>query len=151
MRQRPFAEIHLEINGGQFDCADRLFIGTKELSNISEKQQELIPAIYNLAETYINNNNFNFGKLQNNNKEVKDFELPKWAKEDPRKFTLILRKILESEKVNKKLNLWIDLIFGFKQNGIDAIKNYNIFRKACYELHFSLLNYIIKLIYLITL
>ena len=137
VRQRPFAEIHLEINGGQFDCADRLFIGTKELSNLSEKQQELIPAIYNLAETYINNNNFNFGKLQNNNKEVKDFELPKWAKEDPRKFTLILRKILESEKVNKKLNLWIDLIFGFKQSGIDAIKNYNIFRKACYELNFN--------------
>jgi hypothetical protein len=64
VRQRPFAEIHLEINGGQFDCPDRLFIGTKELSNLSEKQQELIPAIYNLAETYVNNNNFNFGKLQ---------------------------------------------------------------------------------------
>ena len=137
VRQRPFAEIHLEINGGQFDCADRLFIGTKELSNLSEKQQELIPAIYNLAETYINNNNFNFGKLQKNQKEVKDFELPNWANEDPRKFTLILRKILESEKVNRKLNLWIDLIFGFKQSGIDAIKNYNIFRKACYELNFN--------------
>ena len=137
VRQRPFSEIHLEINGGQFDCPDRLFIGTKELSNLSEKQQELIPAIYNLAETYVNNNNFNFGKLQKNQKEVKDFELPNWAKEDPRKFTLILRKILESEKVNRKLNLWIDLVFGFKQSGIDAIKNYNIFRKACYELHFN--------------
>ena len=41
-----------------------------------------------------------FGKLQKNQKEVKDFELPNWAKEDPRKFTLILRKIFLINKVN---------------------------------------------------
>ena len=132
-RQRPFTEIHLEIHGGQFDCADRLFIGTRELSRLNEKYQELIPALYNLAEIYINTNNFKFGKMQNNNVEVKDFNLPNWTKEDPRKFVLILRKVLESEKVNRKLNLWIDLIFGYKQNGIEAIKNYNLFRSACYE------------------
>ena len=136
-RQRPYSEIHLEIHGGQFDCPDRLFIGSNELSNISEKQQELIPALYNLAESYININNFNFGKLQKNQMEVKDFNLPNWSKEDPRKFILILRKILESEKVNKKLNLWIDLIFGYKQKGLEAIKNYNVYRKACYELTLS--------------
>ena len=132
-RQRPFTEIHLEIHGGQFDCADRLFIGTRELSVIYEKYQELIPALYNLAETYINTNNFKFGKMQNKNIEVKDFNLPSWTKEDPRKFVLILRKILESEKVNKKLHLWIDLVFGYKQTGNEAIKNYNLFRSACYE------------------
>ena len=132
-RQRPFTEIHLEIHGGQFDCPDRLFIGTRELSQISGKFQELIPGLYNLAESYINTNNFNFGKMQSNNIEVKDFNLPKWTKEDPRKFVLILRKILESEKVNKNLHLWIDLIFGYKQNGPEAIKNYNLFRSACYE------------------
>ena len=132
-RQRPFTEVHLEINGGQFDCPDRLFIGTRELSNLNEKYQELIPALYNLGETYINTNNFHFGKMQKNNLEVKDFNLPKWSKDDPRKFVLILRKILESEKVNKKLNRWIDLIFGYKQSGIEAVKNYNLFRSACYE------------------
>ena len=133
IRQRPFTEIHLEIHGGQFDCADRLFIGTRELSIIYEKYQELIPALYNLAEAYINTNNFKFGKMQNKDIEVKDFNLPNWTKEDPRKFVLILRKILETEKVNKKLNYWIDLIFGYKQTGAEAIKNYNLFRSACYE------------------
>ena len=132
-RQRPFTEVHLEIHGGQFDCPDRLFVGTRELSNLNEKYQELIPALYNLAETYINTNNFLFGKMQKNDIEVKDFNLPNWSKDDPRKFVLILRKILESEKVNKKLNLWIDLIFGYKQAGAEAVKNYNLFRGACYE------------------
>ena len=132
-RQRPFTEIHLEIQGGEFDCADRLFIGTRELSVLSEKYQELIPALYNLAETYINTNNFKFGKMQKRKIEVKDFDLPIWSKEDPRKFVLILRKLLESEKVNEKLNLWIDLIFGCKQYGTEAIKSYNLFRSACYE------------------
>ena len=133
-RQRPFTEIHLEIHGGQFDCPDRLFNGSRELSNLNEKYQELIPALYNLSETYINTNNFFFGKMQKNKVEVKDFNLPIWSKDDPRKFVLILRKILESEKVNKKLNLWIDLIFGYKQSGADAVKSYNLFRNACYEL-----------------
>ena len=143
VRQHPYTEIHLEIQGGAFDSADRLFIGTKELSSIEEKHQELIPSIYTLPELYINTNNFNFGKVQNSTEQTKeklvnnmvnDFILPKWAEGDPRKFTLIFKKILESKKINEKLNNWIDLIFGYKMNGIDAIKSYNTFRKACYEL-----------------
>ena len=143
VRQHPYTEIHLEIQGGEFDFADRLFIGTKELSNLEDKHQELIPSIYTLPELYINTNKFNFGKIINSNDKnedgleniVNDFILPKWAEEDPRKFTLVLRKILESKKVNQNLNYWIDLIFGYKMNGIEAIKSYNTFRKACYELN----------------
>ena len=66
--------------------------------------------------------------------EVRDFVLPNWSKDDPRKFTLILRKVLESTKVNKKLNLWIDLVFGYKQTGVEAEKNFNTFRSWCYYL-----------------
>ena len=143
IRQHPFTEIHLEIQGGEFDFADRLFIGTKELSNLEDKQQELIPSIYTLPELYINTNKFIFGKIINSsdkkedelNDNVNDFVLPKWAEEDPRKFTLVLRKILESKKVNQNLNYWIDLIFGFKMTGSEAIKSHNTFRKACYELN----------------
>ena len=143
VRQHPYTEIHLEIQGGSFDSADRLFIGTKELSSIEEKHQELIPSIYTLPELYINTNNFSFGKIQNSSEQTKeklvnnivnDFILPKWAERDPRKFTLIFKKILESKKINEKLNNWIDLIFGYKMNGIEAIKSYNTFRRACYEL-----------------
>ena len=144
IRQHPYTEVHLEIQGGVFDSADRLFIGTTELSSLEDKHQELIPAIFTLPELYINTNKFSFGKILNlreeeknnlNNKNiVNDFVLPKWAEGDPRKFTLILRKILECKNINQNLNNWIDLVFGYKMNGIEAIKNYNTFRKACYEL-----------------
>ena len=139
IRQHPFTEVHLEIQGGIFDSADRLFIGTKELSSLEDKNQELIPLLFTLPELYINTNNFNFGKMLNNsNKEisnvVNDFILPKWSEDDPRKFTLVFKKVLESKKISQNLNYWIDLIFGYKMFGIEAIKSYNTYRKACYEL-----------------
>ena len=137
LRQHPYTEIHLEIQGGTFDSADRLFIGIKELSSLLDRKQELIPHIYTLPELYINTNNFSLGKFQSssyNTNLVNDFILPKWAEGDYRKFILILRKIMESKIINEKLNNWIDLIFGYKMNGIEAIKSYNTFRKACYEI-----------------
>ena len=136
IRQHPFTEVHLEIQGGAFDQADRLFIGTNDLSLLKDKNQELIPFIYTLPEIYINTNNFIFGKLiqKDSSGIVNDFILPKWSEDDPRKFTLIFKKILESPKISQNLNYWIDLIFGYKMNGIEAIKSYNTFRRACYEL-----------------
>jgi hypothetical protein len=136
IRQHPFTEVHLEIQDGTFDSADRLFIGTNQLSFLKEKNQELIPYIYTLPELYINTNHFNFGKFTQKDDYVlvDDFILPEWSEDDPRKFTLIFKKILESAKISQNLNYWIDLIFGYKMNGIEAIKSYNTFRKACYEL-----------------
>ena len=36
VRQHPFTELHLEIQGGEFDTAQRLFIGKKELFSLVE-------------------------------------------------------------------------------------------------------------------
>ena len=143
IRQHPYTEIHLEIQGGVFDSANRLFVGTKELSHLEEKYQELIPSIYTLPELYINTNNFSFGKVkrteENIEKEIKrvvnDFELPQWTVGDPRKFILILKKVFENRKISQNLNYWIDLIFGYKMYGIEAIKSYNTYRKACYPIN----------------
>ena len=141
IRQHPFTELHLEIQGGEFDSANRLFIGSKELSNLEERYQELIPNIFTLPELYINTNNFIFGKIQGEiienaiNREVNDFVLPKWSGDDPRKFILVLKKLLESKKISENINYWIDLIFGYKMNGIEAIKSFNTYRKACYPIN----------------
>ena len=134
IRQRPFSEISLEIQGGEFDTTDRLFIGAKEICSMKEKYQESIPFLMTLPELYVNNNKFNFGKTQKYLSCVNDFELPKWSKDDPRKFTLVIKRIFESKNVNLKLNKWIDLIFGIAQSGPEAVKNLNTYRKACYEL-----------------
>ena len=132
IRQRPFTEIHLEIQGSKFDAPARMFNGVEQLSNITEKYQELIPALFNLPELYIKTS-FIFDNNEINKEPINDYILPNWTKNDPRKFTLILKKLLESKKVSSNLNLWIDLIFGYKQKGLNAIKALNIYRNACYS------------------
>ena len=132
IRLKPFSYISAEIQGGYFDIADRLFHNVKTIWNISEKYQELIPEIYYLPELFVNYNNFDFGNHQNNVK-VNDVVLPAWAKSDPRLFCKMSKKALESSKVSTKISEWIDLIFGFKQQGNEAVNFCNTFRKLCYE------------------
>jgi hypothetical protein len=48
------------------------------------------------------------------------------------------KKALESSKVSEKINDWIDLIFGYKQLGKEAVKSLNIFRSLCYEGKFDI-------------
>ena len=134
IRQRPFSEISLEIQGGEFDATDRLFLGAGEICGMKEKYQESIPPLMTLPETYINNNKFNFGKRQNSSIYVNDFELPNWSKDDPRKFSLVIKRIFENKNINIKLNKWIDIVFGVGQTCPEAIKFMNVYRKACYEL-----------------
>jgi hypothetical protein len=52
-------------------------------------------------------------------------------------FIRINRKALESNYVSEHLNEWIDLIWGFKQNGKEAIENLNIFYYLTYEGNFN--------------
>ena len=40
---------------------------------------------------------------------------------------------MESSKVSRKINEWIDLIFGYKQNGTEAINSLNVFKYFSYE------------------
>ena len=134
IRQRPFAEMNLELQSGEFDVTDRLFIGAKEIGNMKEKYQESIPPLVTLPELYVNNNKFDFGKTQKKKIAVNDFILPTWSKDDSRRFSLIIKRILETRNINLKLNKWIDIVFGIAQSGPEAIKILNIYRKACYEL-----------------
>ena len=130
IRQRPFTECSLAIQGGEFDVSDRLFIGKNQLTCSIEKFLELIPSIYTIPEIFINFNNFDLGLTQNNNL-VDDFYLPDFFKNDPRFFTLVKKKLLENKKVSENINNWIDLVFGYKQNGEEAIKFLNTYRGDC--------------------
>ena len=133
VRLHPFVEIHLEIQGARFDAHERMFNGVKQLSEISEKLQELIPQLYYFPELYVKLN-YTLEDITQDNKIINDFTLPSWSKDDPRKFTLILRKLLEGEKVSKNLNHWIDLVFGYQQRGPNAEKVLNTYRECVYPL-----------------
>lgn len=58
--------------------------------------------------------------------------LPPWSNNDPRLFVMILRQALESAYVTKNLHRWIDLVFGFKQQGEEAVKAINVFHPSTY-------------------
>ena len=72
---------------------------------------------------------FNFGHRQNGC-EVSDICLPPWCKKSARLFTLIHRQALESDYVSDNITHWIDLVFGYKQQGEHAVKAINVFHPA---------------------
>ena len=133
VRLHPFIEIHLEIQGARFDARARMFNGAEQLSEIAEKFQELIPHLFYLPEVYIKLN-YILEDINKDDEIMSDFVLPTWSKDDPRKFALILRKLLESKNINENLNKWFDLIFGYQQIGPSAEKALNTYRNSCYPL-----------------
>lgn len=80
----------------------------------------------------MNSAKINFGKRFNGT-AVNNVTLPPWAHDSPEKFVQILRDALESDFVSKNLHHWIDLIFGYKQRGDEALKANNLFFHLCYE------------------
>lgn len=70
--------------------------------------------------------------MQSSKNKVNDVTLPKWAK-NPEHFIHIHRRALESDYVSDHLNDWIDLIFGYKQQGIESEKALNVFMYYSYE------------------
>ena len=65
-------------------------------------------------------------------------ELPKWAN-SAYEFVFMHKNALESEWVSKKLQNWIDLIFGYKQRGKNAVDANNVFGYLTYEGNVDLL------------
>ena len=58
---------------------------------------------------------------------VDDVILPPWAKGSPERFVEVMRLALESDICSDTLPDWIDLIFGRKQQGPEAIAADNVF------------------------
>jgi len=136
-RLEPFSRLALSLQGGKFDLADRLFQNVGSSWNSASKDnlqdvRELIPEFFYLPEFLMNNNNFDLGVTQHG-KNVHNVVLPPWAKGDPRRFIRIHRQALESDHVSRNLHKWIDLVFGYKQRGREAIASQNTFVHVTYE------------------
>ena len=84
----------------------------------------MIPELYYLPEMFLNDNKFKFGSMEDG-KQVDGVCLPPWAK-SPEEFIRISREALESEIVSSQLHEWIDLIFGYKQQGMYLLWYFNI-------------------------
>uniref|UniRef100_A0A8C9FGG4 WD repeat and FYVE domain containing 3 n=1 Tax=Pavo cristatus TaxID=9049 RepID=A0A8C9FGG4_PAVCR len=68
-----------------------------------------------------------------NGTKLGDVILPPWAKGDPREFIRVHREALECDFVSAHLHEWIDLIFGYKQQGPAAVEAVNVFHHLFYE------------------
>ena len=69
------------------------------------------------------NKNINFG-LNSEEEKIDNVKLPPWAL-NQNDFLRKMREALESDYVSQNLHKWIDLIFGYKQRGQEAINSDN--------------------------
>lgn len=135
VRVEPFTTLAIQLQGGKFDHADRMFSdisGTWNgvLEDMSDVK-ELVPELFYQPEVLTNENSIDFGTTQLGGK-LDTVKLPAWA-ENPIDFIHKHRKALESEYVSSHLHEWIDLIFGYKQRGKEAVAANNVFFYITYE------------------
>ena len=135
----PFSNISIELQGDKFDDPNRLLISVNKSFEASASHEgdvrELCPEFFYLPEIFVNQNNLDL-KIKSKKigyKNSNDVTLPKWADNNRYIFITKLKTYLESEEVNKKINKWFDLIFGYKQKGKEAESSYNLFIPSSYD------------------
>lgn len=137
IRLPPFVHSYLLVQGDKFDHADRLFQSIPQAWESASRKnradvRELTPEFFCLPEFLTNINDYDFGERQSTGTKVDNVELPPWAKGDPKIFIAKHREALESPYVSENLHHWIDLVFGYKQQGEAAVKNLNVFHHLSY-------------------
>ncbi|XP_057435514.1 BEACH domain-containing protein C2 isoform X2 [Lotus japonicus] len=135
VRVEPFTTLAIQLQGGKFDHADRMFSDISAtwngvLEDMSDVK-ELVPELFYQPEVLTNENSIDFGTTQLGGK-LDTVKLPAWA-ENPVDFIHKHQKALESEYVSAHLHEWIDLIFGYKQRGKEAVAANNVFFYITYE------------------
>ncbi|XP_026576266.1 WD repeat- and FYVE domain-containing protein 4 [Pseudonaja textilis] len=137
VRLEPFTETFRTLQGGDLDVAERMFHSVRSTWESASRDnmtdvRELIPEFFYLPEFLTNHNHLDFGCLQDGTR-LNDVDLPPWAGGDPHRFIRLHRQALESDFVSSHLHHWIDLIFGFKQQGSAAVKAVNVFHPYFYS------------------
>ncbi|KAL3093184.1 hypothetical protein niasHT_022634 [Heterodera trifolii] len=138
VRVPPYTSVALEYQDNNFDIPDRLFSSMDTTWRLSSSEsttdfKELIPEFFYLYEMLRNGDELELGVRQSGD-QVDHVQVPPWCpRGDHRLFCLIHRHALESRHVTTNLHHWIDLIFGFKQNGENAVRAMNVFHPATYR------------------
>ncbi|KAM9847921.1 WD repeat- and FYVE domain-containing protein 4 [Aulostomus maculatus] len=135
VRMEPFSHTYQTLQGG-FDIPERMFHSVrKEWESASRDNmgdvRELIPEFFYLPDFLLNSNHMQLGCMDDGT-ALGDVELPPWAKDDPQEFIRVQREALESDYVSSHLHLWIDLIFGYRQQGPAAVESLNTFHPYFY-------------------
>ena len=135
---RIHPELTLHIQSGKFDKEARSFLSVDRMwQNVSASAgdvKELIPQFYEYSEPMCA---FLRKEMGASRKDLppwcEDVVLPPWAGGSHTEFVRQMRAALESDFVSENLHLWIDLIFGIKQQGAPALEAHNLFEDYTYE------------------
>ena len=134
MRLFPFTHISIKLQGNKLDDPNRLFLSVNQSfhNSISLKAdlRELIPEFFYLPEMFLNINDINLGKLENDSL-VYNVITP--CNNNAYSFTEIMKRTFENEKLSSIINNWIDLIFGNKAKGKEAENAKNVFLEESYQ------------------
>ncbi|CUG57926.1 Hypothetical protein, putative [Bodo saltans] len=138
VRVQPFGDYFLDMNS-KLDEPDRVFESmantysnyTGTNSRLSKDVREMVPEFYCLPEMLRNTNEVPFGVKQDGS-VVDHVQLPPWT-QNPRAFVVSLREALECQHTSERLHLWLDLVFGFKQRGKEAVAAINVYHPLTYE------------------
>ena len=141
MRLFPFTHISIELQGNKMDDANRLFLSVVKSFNNSISQKtdvrELIPEFFYLPEMFLNINDVNLGKLEDNS-VVYNVKTP--CKNNAYSFIEIMKRVFENNKISSTISNWVDLIFGYKIKGKDAENAKNIYTEPSYQENVNLNN-----------
>jgi hypothetical protein len=142
LRVEPYSAQAIIFQDNHFDVADRLFFSIKTAWEGSYASlgdfKELIPEMFFLPEMMLNLHHYNLGTRQTG-MLVDNVQLPNWAltghqRMDAYRFIFVHRQALESGVVSGRLDKWINLIFGSKQEDKKAL---NVFYPITYAHHFT--------------
>ncbi|KAI6205345.1 Lysosomal-trafficking regulator [Aphelenchoides besseyi] len=138
VRVLPYTNVALEYQDNNFDIPDRLFNSIQNTWRLSSSEsttdfKELIPEFFFFPEMFENRERLELGFRQQG-QQVDGVNLPPWVPDgNARLFCLIHRQALESMVVTAGLPEWIDLIFGYKQQGEAAARAVNLFHPSTYR------------------
>ncbi|CAD8167100.1 unnamed protein product [Paramecium octaurelia] len=132
---RKIPEFVIKLQNGVFGPTDRIFRGIDSTwyttLNLHADSKELIPEFYSLDPDFlINCDKLELGMTQEG-EIIDDAIIPPWAN-SMTDFLLKMRMALESDYVSSQLPKWIDLIFGCKTRGDEAVKQDNLFYPYTY-------------------
>ena len=140
-RLSPFTENQIKLQNGKFENPNRQFSSFSELFDILESNfdnRELIPEMYMFCEYFYNINKSDFGFRSADKILVNNiFKPPGFP--TPFEFVLKSRMLFNSERIIKKINLWINNVFGYYQN-VKEESRCNMYSKYCYSDNVHLLD-----------
>ncbi|EAX99693.1 Beige/BEACH domain containing protein [Trichomonas vaginalis G3] len=134
MRLEPFTLFNVMLHSG-FDHRDRLFCDLYEsyrgASGANQADiKELIPQFYVLPAMFTNPNGLPL-KQRTDGHDLENVKLPPWAR-DADDFVWKMRSALESNQIRETIPDWIDLVWGYKSRGQNAVEANNVFHPLAY-------------------